>query len=65
MSWLPPTWSWGRMLLRLGADDIRQRALQLRGCARGEIGDLSGLDDVRESVELGLRLGLGRGTALA
>jgi tetratricopeptide (TPR) repeat protein len=50
---------------RLGVDDIRQRALQYRGCARDEIGDLGGLDDVRESVQLGLRLGLGRGTALA
>jgi class 3 adenylate cyclase/tetratricopeptide (TPR) repeat protein len=50
---------------RVGADDIRQRALQYRGCARDEIGDLDGLADVRESVELGLRLGLGRGTALA
>jgi class 3 adenylate cyclase/tetratricopeptide (TPR) repeat protein len=50
---------------RAGADDIRQRALQYRGCARDEIGDLGGLQDVRESVELGLRLGLGRGTALA
>ena len=50
---------------RIGADDIRQRALQIRGCARDEIGDLGGLEDVRESVELGLRLGLGRGTALA
>ena len=48
-----------------GADDIRQRALQYRGCARDEIGDLGGLQDVRESVDLGLRLGLGRGTALA
>ena len=47
---------------RVGADDIRQRALQYRGCARDELG---GLDDVRESVDLGLRLGLGRGTALA
>ena len=50
---------------RVGADDIRQRALQYRGCARDELGDLGGLDDVRESVDLGLRLGLGRGTALA
>jgi tetratricopeptide (TPR) repeat protein len=50
---------------RAGADDIRQRALQYRGCVRDEIGDLGGLQDVRESVELGLRLGLGRGTALA
>ena len=50
---------------QVGADDIRQRALQYRGCARNELGDLGGLDDVRESVDLGLRLGLGRGTALA
>jgi class 3 adenylate cyclase/tetratricopeptide (TPR) repeat protein len=50
---------------RLDADDIRQGALHLRGWARGEIGDLSGLEDVRESVELALRLGLGRGTAVA
>jgi tetratricopeptide (TPR) repeat protein len=50
---------------RAGADDIAQRALQYRGCAPDEIGDLGGLDDVRASVELGLRLGLGRGTALA
>ena len=50
---------------RLGAKDIRQQALQYRGAARGEIGDLGGLDDVRESVALGLQLGLGRETALA
>jgi tetratricopeptide (TPR) repeat protein len=50
---------------RVGADEIRQRALQYRGCARDEIGDLGGLGDVRQAVELGLRLGLGRGTALA
>jgi DNA-binding SARP family transcriptional activator/class 3 adenylate cyclase len=50
---------------RLGADDIRQQALQYQGAARGEIGDLSGLEDVRESVALGLQLGLGRETALA
>jgi hypothetical protein len=60
-------WLWRAMTMaeRIGADDIRQRALQIRGCARDEIGDLGGLEDVRESVELGLRLGLGRGTALA
>jgi class 3 adenylate cyclase/tetratricopeptide (TPR) repeat protein len=50
---------------RLGADDIRQQALQYRGAARGETGDLRGLDDVRESVALGLQLGLGREAALA
>jgi tetratricopeptide (TPR) repeat protein len=50
---------------RLGADEIRQQALQYRGAARGEIGDLRGLDDVRESVALGMQLGLGREAALA
>jgi class 3 adenylate cyclase/tetratricopeptide (TPR) repeat protein len=50
---------------RLGADDIRQKALQMRGPARFDVGDLGGLDDLREAVELCLRLGLGRETARA
>jgi class 3 adenylate cyclase/tetratricopeptide (TPR) repeat protein len=50
---------------RLGADDIRQKALQMRAVARFDIGDLDGLDDLHEAVELGLRLGLGRETARA
>jgi class 3 adenylate cyclase/tetratricopeptide (TPR) repeat protein len=50
---------------RLGAEEIRQQALQYRGCARGELGDLDGLNDVREAVALGLQLGLGRGTTVA
>jgi hypothetical protein len=45
---------------RVGADDIRQRALQDRGCARDELGDLGGLDDVRESVHGQALLGPGR-----
>jgi tetratricopeptide (TPR) repeat protein len=50
---------------RLGADDIRQKALQMKGPARFDVGDLGGLDDLREAVELCLRLGLGRETARA
>ena len=49
----------------LGADDIRQKALQMRGLARFDVGDLGGLDDLREAVELGLRLGFGRDTVRA
>src|SRR4029453_9703708 len=48
-----------------GADDIRQRALQYRGCARDEMGGLGGPQGVREWVVVALRLALGRGTALA
>jgi class 3 adenylate cyclase/tetratricopeptide (TPR) repeat protein len=35
------------------------RALQFRGAARVELGDLSGLDDLRESLRMSLELGLG------
>jgi class 3 adenylate cyclase/tetratricopeptide (TPR) repeat protein len=50
---------------RFGVEDIRQQALMYQGCARGEIGDVGGLQDVRESLAMGLRLGLGRETTLA
>jgi class 3 adenylate cyclase/tetratricopeptide (TPR) repeat protein len=50
---------------RFGAGGIRQKALQMKGVARFEVGDLDGLDDLREAVELGLQLGLGRDTARA
>jgi tetratricopeptide (TPR) repeat protein len=50
---------------RLGAEDIRQKALQMRAVARFDVGDLGGLDDMREAVELCLRLGLGREVARA
>jgi class 3 adenylate cyclase/tetratricopeptide (TPR) repeat protein len=51
---------------RLGCDDIRQRALQYRGGARVDRGDLKdGLGDLERAVELGLQLGLGRTTTLA
>jgi class 3 adenylate cyclase/tetratricopeptide (TPR) repeat protein len=49
----------------VGADEARQFALQFRGWARCDLGDWGGLDDLREALELGLRLGLGRPSALA
>ena len=36
---------------RLGQNDGAARALQYRGVARTELGDLGGLDDLRESIE--------------
>jgi tetratricopeptide (TPR) repeat protein len=50
---------------RVGAEDTRQLALQFRGGARFMGGDVGGMDDLREAVQLGLRLGLGPATALA
>jgi tetratricopeptide (TPR) repeat protein len=50
---------------RLDAGSIRQRALQFRGIARFDLGDLGGVEDLREAVRLGQQLGLGRETALA
>ena len=41
------------------------RILQFRGLARLELGDLTGLDDMRGALELGLKLGLGIETATA
>jgi tetratricopeptide (TPR) repeat protein len=41
------------------------RLRQFRGWARFGLGDLAGLDDVRESLRLGLGLGLGAETAFA
>jgi predicted ATPase/DNA-binding SARP family transcriptional activator len=50
---------------QVGADEARQKALQHRSAARTDIGDLAGLDDLREALQLGLRLGLARPTASA
>jgi class 3 adenylate cyclase/tetratricopeptide (TPR) repeat protein len=50
---------------QLGADKVRQLALQPRGWARCDLGDWGGLEDLREALELGLQLGLGRLSALA
>ena len=42
----------------LGVENI-VRSLQMRGLARIELGDLYGLDDLREALDLALELGLG------
>ena len=41
------------------------RHLQMKGLARIDLGDLGGIDDMREALDLGLRLGLGFETAAA
>ncbi|HEX9599375.1 MAG TPA: adenylate/guanylate cyclase domain-containing protein [Gaiellaceae bacterium] len=48
-----------RLLERLGMRDHAARTLQFRGGARIDLGDLEGLDDLRESLRLSLELGLG------
>ena len=48
----------------LGVDNIG-RHLQMKGLARIDLGDLGGIDDMREALDLGLRLGLGFETAAA
>jgi len=60
---------WAERALRLadevGLDDERVLALQYRGAARSQLGDRGGLEDLREALRLGLRLGLGEETAIA
>ena len=46
----------------LGVENV-VRQLQFRGLARIELGDLSGLDDLRAALDLALELGLGIETA--
>lgn len=50
---------------RLGFGQIEVRALQFRGIARFELGDLDGIEDSRESLEMCLELGLGYETVTA
>ena len=47
----------------LGMDAPVPRALGFRGAARCYLGDLPGLDDLREALHLALKLGLGREAA--
>jgi class 3 adenylate cyclase/tetratricopeptide (TPR) repeat protein len=47
----------------LDAEELVPRALGFRGAIRCGLGDLSGLDDLREALDLALRLGLGREAA--
>ena len=49
---------------KVGVENI-SRTLQMRGLARINLGDLAGLDDLRDAVALSLRLGLGIETALS
>ena len=42
------------MANELGMSEVVARALQFRGVARTELGDLGGLDDLREAIELRL-----------
>jgi len=48
-----------------GVHGLTVRARQFRGAARFGLGDLGAIDDLRESLRLGLELGLGAETALA
>jgi tetratricopeptide (TPR) repeat protein len=47
-----------------GLPEERLRALDSRGVARGDLGDLGGMDDLRAALELGLELGAGFDTAV-
>ena len=49
---------------QVGVENI-SRTLQMRGLARINLGDVAGLEDLREAVALSLRLGLGIETALS
>jgi class 3 adenylate cyclase/tetratricopeptide (TPR) repeat protein len=49
---------------RLGLESMAARARQLRGVARSELGDLGGVDDVRESLRLALERGWTREAAV-
>ena len=47
-----------------GLPEERLRALDSRGVARGDLGDLGGMDDLRAALELGLETGAGYDTAV-
>ncbi|MFL5795863.1 MAG: adenylate/guanylate cyclase domain-containing protein [Actinomycetota bacterium] len=47
-----------------GLPEERLRALDSRGVARGDLGDLGGMDDLRAALELGLETGTGYDTAV-
>ncbi len=49
----------------IGRADLRARWLDLRGMARVDLGDVGGLDDLREGLRRYLELGLGHETAVA
>jgi tetratricopeptide (TPR) repeat protein len=47
-----------------GLPEERLRALDSRGVARGDLGDLGGMDDLRAALKLGLEVGAGYDTAV-
>jgi tetratricopeptide (TPR) repeat protein len=49
----------------LGIEGHAMRALQSRGWCRCELGDLDGVDDLREALRIGLEFGLADETAVA
>jgi class 3 adenylate cyclase/tetratricopeptide (TPR) repeat protein len=49
---------------KLGIEGLATHALAERGGERFELGDLGGLDDLKEALRIGLELGLGEDTAL-
>ena len=48
----------------LGLDSLKLRMIQFLGCSRAMLGDIGGLEDLREAVRLGLESGNGPDTAL-
>jgi tetratricopeptide (TPR) repeat protein len=56
LAWSQPTLE---MAEELGLDDLRVRMRQARGLARRMLGDLGGVEDLREALRLGHELGLG------
>jgi tetratricopeptide (TPR) repeat protein len=47
-----------------GLSEERLRALDARGVARGDLGDLGGMDDLRAALAVGLETGAGHDTAV-
>src|SRR5215211_1564321 len=61
--------SWADKALALaeelgGLPEERLRALDSRGVARGDLGDLGGMDDLRAALDIGLEVGAGFDTAV-
>jgi class 3 adenylate cyclase len=50
---------------RLGLEEMAQQTLQFRGIARSRLGDLGGVEDLRESLQVSLERGLTRAATIA
>jgi len=48
-----------------GLPEERLRALDARGVARGDLGDLGGMEDLRAALAVGLEIGAGYDTAVS